>query len=462
MFAKETYISRRNELRRRVKSGVIILPSCGESPMNYPANTFRYRADSSYLYYFGVNMADFFGVIDVEAGTDCIYGNDYTIEDIIWMGPQPTVKDQALEAGVTSTGSIRDLFSVIKNAIAKGRKIHFLPQHRGEMMIFLEQLLGIKVEMQPTHVSEELIRAVVAMREIKTAEELEQISIACDISYDMYMAAMKMCKPGVTEREIAGVMEGIALSQGYGVSFPSIVTQRGEVLHNHDHSGTLEAGKLLLMDTGAEGLMTYGSDYTRTIPVSGRFTSQQRDFYDIEVRSFEAANAMIKPGVAWSKVHLESARVIVEGLKDLGLMKGNVEDAVANGAHALFFPCGLGHQMGLDIHDMEGLGEKYLGYDETHERSTQFGLCYLRMGKELREGHVMTVEPGIYIIPELIYKWEQEHINTNYINFEACRNTIGLGGMRIEHDIVVTADGYKVLGKPLAYKPDDIEEVMNK
>lgn len=463
MFNKEVYIERRRELRSKLKSGVIILPSGSESPMNYPANTYHYRADSSYLYYFGISQPDFVGVIDIDEDHTCLYGNDVTIDDIIWMGQLPTVREQATHVGVSSTYSLRELTGFIKTAISQGRRIHFLPQHRADTKIMLEGLLGISIASQDQYVSEDLIRAIVSMREIKSKIELEEIDRACDTACLMYYKAMELCKAGVTEREIAGQMEGIALSRGAGYSFPYIVSQNGETLHNHDHSGTLEDGRLLLIDSGAETVMNYCSDFTRTLPVSGKFTETQRVCYDIVVDSVDTALSMIRPGVAWSSVHLEACRKLVVGLTEMGIMKGDSYEAVASGAHALFMPCGLGHQMGMDVHDMEGLGENYVGYDDMHERSSQFGLCNLRMGKKLKEGHVMTVEPGIYFIPALIDKWEEEHIGSSFVNYEAARAMVGFGGIRIELDIVVTADGYRELGnKHLPYKADDIERLMSK
>lgn len=463
MFDKEVYISRRNALRSKIKSGLVLILGNSEAPMNYPSNTYHFRQDSNFLYFFGLPHADFVGVLDVEADTDCLYGNDYSLDDIIWMGPQPTLKELAEQVGVQSTYSLRDLYITIQGAILKGRKIHFLPPYRGENVLLLESLLGIKSDRIKSYVSAELIRAVVSLREIKSPEEIEQIDHACDIGYEMHTTAMKMCRPGLMERDIAGAIEGVALSKGSGVSFHSIVSQNGETLHNHFHGNKLEAGRMLLMDAGAENVMNYCSDFTRTIPVSGRYTSLQKDVYNVLLSVFEKAMELIKPNVTYRSVHLDCAKVLSEGLISLGLMKGNAEDAVQNGAHALFMPHGLGHQLGLDVHDMEGLGEDFVGYDEEVERSTQFGLASLRMGRRLKKGHVITVEPGIYFIPALVEKWKKEKINVNFIDYDKVKEMYGFGGMRVEDDVVVTDTGKRILGKRrIPYTVEQIENIMAK
>ena len=463
MFDKEVYISRRNALRSKIKSRLVLILGNSDAPMNYPSNTYHFRQDSNFLYFFRLPHADFVGVLDVEADTDCLYGNDYSLDDIIWMGPQPTLKELAEQVGVQSTYSLRDLYITIQGAILKGRKIHFLPPYRGENVLLLESLLGIKSDRVKSYVSAELIRAVVSLREIKSPEEIEQIDHACDIGYEMHTTAMKMCRPGLMERDIAGAIEGVALSKGSGVSFHSIVSQNGETLHNHFHGNKLEAGRMLLMDAGAENVMNYCSDFTRTIPVSGRYTSLQKDVYNVLLSVFEKAMELIKPNVTYKSVHLDCAKVLSEGLISLGLMKGNAEDAVQNGAHALFMPHGLGHQLGLDVHDMEGLGEDFVGYDEEVERSTQFGLASLRMGRRLKKGHVITVEPGIYFIPALVEKWKKEKINVNFIDYDKVKEMYGFGGMRVEDDVVVTDTGKRILGKRrIPYTVEQIENIMAK
>lgn len=463
MFSSEIYKQRRAELRSKVSNGIILLPGNPEASYNYPSNTFKFRQDSSFLYYFGLQHEELIGVLDIESGEDYIFGNDYSLDSAIWMGNKPSIAEMSIAVGVTKTDSLVALKSFLHKAIIQGRKIHFLPQYRGENKILLERYLGISIERQPDYVSEELIRAIVAMREIKSEEEIEQIQEACEIGCEMHLAAMRSARPGMSEREIAGIIEGVALQKGLGVSFHNIVTQHGEILHNHDHSGVLQDGRLLLVDAGAETTMNYCSDFTRTFPINGKFTPLQRDVYQVAQKAYEDAIAHVAPGVMFKDVHLLAAKIIAQGLKDLGFMKGNVDDAVANGAHALFFPTGLGHQMGLDVHDMEGLGERFVGYTDSIARSAQFGLGNLRMAKQLREGHVMTVEPGIYFIPILIEKWVKEGVNTEFINFEKVNKMLDFGGIRIEDDILVTATGHKVLSKKrIPFTVEEIEAVMAK
>lgn len=463
MFAKETYINRRNILRSKLKSGIILFPGNSEAPYNYPSNTYHFRQDSTFLYYFGLNCADMVGVMDIEADTDCIYADDYTVDDIIWMGDQPTIKELAAQCGVASTYSLRDLHVTLGSAIAKGRKVHFLPPYRGETILFLEKYLGIKNELIPNYVSKELINAVVSMREIKSAEEVEQIENACEIGYLMHTTAMSTVRPGITERDVAGAIEGVALTKGAGVSFHNIVTQNGQTLHNHYHGNTLESGKILLIDAGAENTMNYCSDFTRSIPINGKYTPLQRDIYNIVLKTYEKAMELIAPNLTYKEVHLSACKVMAEGLKEMGYMRGDVDEAVSCGAHALFMPHGLGHHMGLDVHDMENVGEQYVGYDSSVERSSQFGLASLRMGRALKKGHVLTVEPGIYFIPALLDKWQKETINSRFINYDKVREMLGFGGIRLEDDILVTESGKRILGKHrIPHTPDQIEAFMAK
>lgn len=457
MFSAQTYINRRNALRKSVKNGIIVLLGNAEAPKNYPNNGYHFRQDSTFLYYFGLDNADLVGVLDVEADTDCIYGNDYTIDDVIWMGTQPIIQDLAAEVGVKKTYPLSELQRTVTSAIRKGRKVHFLPPYRLENAVKIASLQGIHTARVGDYASKELIKAVVAQREIKSHEEIVQIEEACEIGYRMHTAAMKMCRPGIYEREIAGELEGISLKYGAGVSFHPIVTQHGETLHNHYHGNKLEAGKLLLVDAGAETTMNYCSDFTRTMPISGKFTEKQKEIYNIVLASNRKAQEVAKPGITYQSVHLAAARVMAEGLHALGLIKGDIGEAVAAGVTGLFMPHGLGHQMGLDVHDMEDFGENYVGYDDITTRSTQFGLGSLRMGKTLREGHVVTSEPGCYFVPALIKKWEREHINSAFINFQKLENYLDFGGVRIEDDILITAGGCRKLGKN--HVPSTVEEV---
>lgn len=463
MFKPEIYSARRADLRKKIKSGVILLPGNVDAPINYLSNAYGFRQDSNFLYYFGLPQPGFVGVIDVDRDTDCLYANDWTLDDLIWMGPQPTVREQAALVGIKSSGNLLELAATLNSAIKKGRKIHFVPPYRGDTKLQLSSLLGIAVERLKDHVSRDLIKAIVSMREIKQPEEIAQLEEVALTGYKMHTTAMGMCREGLSELDVAVELDKIAAQGGGRTSFRSIVSQHGETLHNLSYAGRLENGKLLLIDAGAENAMGYASDHTRTLPVSGKFTPQQREIYDIVLAANAKGQELAGPGVTYQSVHIETMKVIARGLTALGLMKGDPDEAVAAGAAALFMPHGLGHQMGLDVHDMEGLGEKYVGYDDAVTRSTQFGLGALRMGKTLRPGHVVTVEPGIYFIPALIDKWEREHINSAYINFPKLHAYFDFGGIRLEDDILITPNGNRLLSKhrpPIA--ADDVEAAMAK
>lgn len=455
MFAKETYIQRREKLRKTVGSGIILLLGNDESPMNYTDNPFRFRQDSTFLYFFGLDKPNLAGMLDCESGEDWIYGNDLTVEDFVWMGPQPALAEQATQVGVKRTASVSSLVALLGKAANTGRTIHFLPQYRSENKIKLFEWLGLLPAEQQDASSVELIIAVVNQRNYKTSEEVEEIRKAVDVTVDMHTLAMRMAKPGVTEAQIAAAVNEVAEATGGRISFPIIATINGQTLHNHYHGNTLKEGDIFLLDAGAETIMGYGGDLSSTVPVSGKFTERQRDIYNICLASHNRSIDMLKPGIPFKDVYFESARVIVNGLKDQGLMKGNTEDALVNGAHALFFPCGLGHMMGLDIHDMENLGEVYVGYG-GEPKSTQFGLKSLRLGRKLEPGFVLTIEPGIYFIPELIDQWKSTNINADYLNFNKIEEYRNFGGLRNEENFLITDTGYELLGKP---KPKTIEDV---
>lgn len=462
MFESNVYIQRRKKLLNSIDNGVILLAGNVDLPMNYPANTFHFRQDSSFLYFFGLDFPGLAGIMDVESGEEIIFGNDVDIEDIIWMGPQIPVAEQALKAGVRTTMPFNKIFGYIAKVIQSGRMVHFLPPYRAENKLFLKQLLGIDPSRQKEYTSVELIKAIVALRSVKEPWEIEEIEKACGIGYQMHVTAMKMAKPGAWEQTLAGHIEGIALSGGGMLSFPVILSQNGETLHNHDHSQFLKEGRLLLVDAGAETAMHYASDFTRTIPVGGKFTQRQRDIYDIVLAANNKATELIRPGVTYLSVHLAVSEVIAAGLKDLGLMKGDIREAVAKGAHALFFPHGLGHMMGLDVHDMEDLGQIYVGYDEETRPVQQFGTGYLRLGRRLEQGFVLTNEPGIYFIPALIDKWRSEKINHEFIEFDRLESYLDFGGIRLEDDILVTQDGGRILGERVPVIPLEIEALAGK
>lgn len=462
MFDSSVYINRRKALREKVGDGLILILGNNEAPANYPDNTYKFRQDSNFLYFFGHNHPEYAGVIDTETGEDMFFGDDVTMDDIIWMGPQPSVKELAAQVGVGKSAPFARLKEVVGKAISQRRRIHFLPPYRHDNMMLLEDLTGIRASMTRQHASVELIKAVVALRSVKEACEIEEIDKACNIGYEMHTAAMRLCKPGVSEQYIAGVLDGIASSYGNMVSFATILTQNGQTLHNHDHSHLLQAGRLMLTDAGAESVTNYCSDHTRTIPVGGKFTPRQLDVYNIVLACHDKALELAHPGVTYKSVHLEVCKVLAEGLKGLGLMKGNTDDAVAAGAHALFLPHGLGHMMGIDVHDMEDLGQIYVGYDDETRPSDQFGLASLRMGRRLQEGFVITDEPGCYFIPALIDKWRAEKTCAEYLDFDAIDRYKDFGGIRLEDDLLITADGSRFTGeKHIPITPEEVEKIMN-
>jgi len=460
MFAKEVYWQRRKMLRAMLGEGIILFPGNEESSMNYRANTYHFRQDSSFLYFFGIDKPGFYGLCDVDNDKDILYGNDFDIDDIIWMGEQPAVSDLAVGVGVESSASLSELADILKQAVKSGRKVHLLPPYRGDHMVVLAELLGVDYEGVKNLVSQELIAAVVKLRSIKDQYEIGEIEKAVDVAWIMHTTAMKMAYPGNYERELAGAIEGIALSHGGPVSFPVILSMDGQTLHNHYHGNELQEGRMVVCDAGAQTAMCYASDITRTFPVGGKFSARQRDIYNIVLKAnTETIKASI-PGRTYREVHLMAARIIAGGLKELGLMKGDLDEAVAAGAHALFFPHGLGHMLGLDVHDMEGLGENYVGYSESLKRSEQFGTAYLRLGRELEPGFVVTNEPGCYFIPALIDQWKAEQKHADFINYDQVEKFREFGGVRIEDDVLITGSGSQVLGTPIPKTVDEVEETM--
>ena len=458
MFTKETYITRREELRKKISAGIIFILGNTDVSFNYPDNQYHWRQDSNFSYFFGVNLPGLAGVIDVESDENIIFGTELTIDDIIWMGPQPTLKENAARVGITITKDYSTLQDYLRKAISAGRKIHILPAYRGEHYLEMSKLLGIKTCALKAYVSIELIRAIISMREIKSDIEIAEIEKAEVTAYEMHTTAMKMAKSGVYEYEIAGIIEGITLKHNQYISFPIILSINGQTLHNHTHNNMLKKGRMLVVDAGSETDMYYDSDITRTIPVDGKFDSRQRDIYEAVLAANLKGMEGIKPGCCNVDNHIAAVSTLLESLKSIGLVKGNIQDAVMNGAGAFFMPHGLGHQMGMDVHDMEGLGEERVGYDEKHKRSTIAGIGSLRMGKELKTGHVFTVEPGCYFIPAWYEKWKAEGICKEYINFDKVADYLDFGGVRIEDDVVVTNTGYRVLGKPIPKTVAEVEK----
>lgn len=459
MFDAKIYTERRARLKEQIGSGLLLFLGNEESPMNYTANPYHFRQDSSFLYFFGLNMPSLAAIVDVDQGKDVIFGNDVDMEDIIWMGHLPTMKERAAMVGISETAPLSSLEETVREALKKGKTIRYLPPYRPENILKISQLFGIEHDSVKKYASEDFIKAVVEQRNVKIPEEIAQMELAHEVTYEMYIAAMKMAKAGVYEYEIVGKMEGIMGAADCHAAFPIILTKNGQILHNHSHGNQLQEGDLLVMDAGSDSPMNYASDITRTIPVGGKFTEKQKQIYEIVLRAQETAIQEIKPGIMNKDIHLLAAAVIATGLKDVGLMKGDIEEAVEVGAHALFFPHGLGHMIGLDVHDMEDLGEDFVGYDHTVERSSQFGLAYLRLAKKLEPGYVLTVEPGIYFIPALIDQWAEEKKFQQFIDYAKVEEYRHFGGIRIEDDVLVTQEGNQVLGKSIPKTVEDVEEI---
>ena len=455
LFAPYIYQERRNKLSAAFPTGLALFLSNNESPANYPANTYRYRQDSNFLYFFGLSLPNIAGVIDFEQNRSFLFGDDYAIDDIIWMGDQPKLCDLAAQIAVDEVRPLSELPSFLNR-----KHVHFTPPYRAENKIELARLL--KKNLEELIPSIDLIKKIVSLREIKSPEEIDQMEQANMIGVTMHTAVMKHCKPDEYEQELFGLAEGIALCLGNAPSFPIILSQNGQTLHNHDHSLILEQGRLLVMDAGAENAMNYCSDHTRTLPVSGKFSTMQKEVYETVYQAQMAAIAYCKPGIQNLENHKIAVTILTEGLQKIGLMKGNVEESVALGAHALFMPHGLGHQVGLDVHDMEDFGENFVGYDETVQRSKIFGWSALRMAKTLRPGHVISVEPGIYFIPHLIDIWKKEKKFEAFINYDKVETYRNFGGIRIEDCVLITETGCRVLGPHLAKSVDEIENILQK
>jgi Xaa-Pro aminopeptidase len=455
MFSAATYSDRRHALMNSLDGGLVLLPGNGESPRNYLDNPYSFRQDSSFLYYFGLNQPDLVGVLDVDAGQAILFGDDLTMDAIVWMGVQPTVAERAQQVGVTRTAPLADLQTLVDEALDAGRNVHHLPPYRTDTALLLDELLDTPWRNLADTASRELIMAVAAQRNIKTAEEVAEIEKAVNTTVDMHLAAMQMVRPGLTEAQVAAVVHERALAGGGDISFPIIATINGQTLHNHHHGNTLESGQLFLLDAGAETALGYAGDMSSTIPVDPTFTERQKEIYEITLAAHEAAAGALRPGINFQEVHRLACRTIASGLKEMDFMRGDVDEAVAAGAHALFLPCGTGHLMGLDVHDMENLGEELVGY-AGEAKSTEFGLKSLRLGRELEPGFVLTIEPGIYFIPELMDLWQGEGRHTEFIDYERVQSYREFGGIRNEEDFLITEDGARLLGKPL---PKTVAEV---
>jgi len=460
MFDRETYVRRRRELAGRLDSGIALFLGNDEAPLNYRDNHYPFRQDSSFLYFWGWSEAGMAGVIDLDAGSETLYGYEPTLDDIVWTGPLPTLADRGERIGVSDCRSSAQLGEDLRAALAAGRTVHLLPSYRGDNTLKMAELLGLPAADVATHASEPFIRAVISLRSPKEPQEIEEIEQALEVSYHTHTAAMRATAPGLHEWEVVRKVKACHARHGSPTSFPIIFSVRGEVLHNHSHNNLMNEGDLIVHDSGATSPRGYASDITRSFPVSGKFTTRQREIYEIVLGALEEGTAAVRPGTPFIDVYKTAARAQMVGLKALGLAQGDPEEAVEAGAHAAFLQCGTGHMVGLDVHDMEGLGEDLVGYDDQIQRSPLFGVGYVRLGRSLEQDWVVAVEPGIYFIPELIDRWSAEGKFAEFVRWDAVKEYRDFGGIRIEDDVLVTADGPRILGQPIPKSVADIEAVM--
>lgn len=457
-LTKKDYILRRKILVGKVTEGIILLSANQVLPRNYAANVLPFRQDSTFLYYTGINTPDVFFMIECQTGDEYLAGNEPTIEEAVWSGPQQTLHELAEASGIHLTLSLGQLKDKIDRCKTENCRIHYLPPYTAQKNLILSQLLGKSPEKIIPGASATLIQAAIDQRSVKTETEIVEIESALDqVTGPMHEMAMKMALEGKYEHQIVAEMFKLAKAKDLEFAYPVICSVHGEVLHNESHRNKLKNGQLLLIDAGVESQNHYASDITRTTPVGGKFTLQQKEIYEIVLSTQLKAIKSLKPGIPYRDIHYEAAKNITNGLKNLGLMKGDTDEAVNAGAHALFFPHGLGHMLGLDVHDMEDLGEDRIGYDENTLRSEQFGTAYLRFAKELKSGFVLTVEPGIYFIPALIEQWQKQKKLDQYINYNLLSQYLQFGGIRIEDNVNITDSGYKLLGKPIIKTVNEIE-----
>ncbi|MDA3879301.1 MAG: aminopeptidase P family protein [Prolixibacteraceae bacterium] len=459
MFTTQVYVQRREALKAKIKNGIILFLGNEESPMNYPDNPYPFRQHSSFLYYFGIDRPSVVATIDLDNQQETIFGDELSMDEIVWMGNQASIKEQAEKVGIYEVLPSVKLYTFLREAIASGRDIHFLPPYRPENKIKLLRLLNIRPDQFALKSSEELLKAVISQREIKEKDEITELEKAINWSVDMHVEAMKYAKPGMKEADVMARIAQVVLERQGQPSFPIIATVHGEILHNHHYGNTLKRGQLFLLDAGAETPRHYAGDLTSTFPVSKNFSRKQKEIYQLVLNAHYATANMLKPGIEFRQVHMHACRVIFEGLKELGITKGNTEEAIAEGAHALFFPTGLGHMMGLDVHDMEDLGELNVGYNPGESKSSLFGLKSLRLAKKLLPGHVLTIEPGIYFIPELIKLWKADKKFENFINYKNLKSYMNFGGVRIEQDYLITKRSNRLLGRKKPMEIDEIEKL---
>lgn len=460
MFEPTIYVKRRAALRAAGLRGLALFPGNHDSPMNYRDNAYHFRQDSSFLYFFGLDQPSLVGLVDFDSGEEWLYGTDVSLDDVVWTGPLPTLAERAALVGITRTASPSGLVARLLEAVEGGREVHYLKPYRADTTMELARWLRVPLDMLAAKYSIPLTTAVVALRERKGPEEIAEIEAALEVTAEMHHAAMRASRPGVVEREVVGLMEGIARRRDWQLAYPSIFSKRGEVLHNHGHGLTLERGDLVVNDTGVASGGGYASDITRTIPVGGKLAGMQRELYDLVLDAQQRVIAALKPGVPYVEMHDLAARTMAEGLKAMGCLRGDPAEIVASGAYAVFFQCGLGHQLGLDVHDMEALGEEHVGYGGGYSRSPLFGKKYLRLAKPMQSGMVVTVEPGIYFIPALLDQWGAEQKHAQYIDYAAFERFRNAGGIRIEDDVLITDTGCRVLGPHIARTAAEVEAVM--
>ena len=461
MFDRKIYIERRRILSGKISSGIILFLGNSNADINYQGNSYPFRQDSSFVYYFGLMLPDMAAVMDVESGEEIVFGDDVDVNDIVWTGPQPLVKELADSVGVSRNEPLRALAEYLGDAVRKNRRIHFLPPYRYQTKMLLNRLLDVPFDEMEESASEELIRAVIGMRLVKKDEEIAELEKAAEIGYRMHYAVMKSARLGMKEQELAGLMDGIAMQYGRMTSFPTILSQNGETLHNETHNQILTDGRIIVIDAGAEALSGYVSDFTRSIPSSGKFNSRQKDIYEIVKSANEYFPVIARPGETFESLHLKVVRLMLEGLKGLGLVKGDLDEAVSCGVQGLFMPHGLSHHIGLDVHDLSSMGRKYMGFDDTYRKFLGTAQPATAMGKTLEAGYVVSNEPGIYFIPALIEQWKSEGKNKEFVNFSALEDWYDFGGIRLEDDILITADGCRLIGTHrLPISIEDVENVM--
>ncbi len=462
MFDARTYAARRSALRARMPGGLIVFVGACEAAMNYRGNPYHFVQDGSFNYFFGLNQPGLIGIMDLDSGEEALFGADADLETWVWEGPTPSLAERGASIGVARTGPLADAARWTREALAKGRPVHYPPPYRSRGVVILGDLLDRAPAEIAAGASPALIRAIVALREVKGPEEIAEIESALEVTAAMHRLAMAQARPGVLEREVVAQIEQLPRTADWRLAYAVIFSKRGEILHNHDYSRRLEAGDIVVNDSGSASALGYASDISRTLPIGGAFTSRQRELYEVVHAAQSAAIAAAAPGAPFVDLHKLAARIMVEGLKAQGVFRGAAEDIVESGAYAVVFPGGLGHQMGLDVHDMESLGEDHVGYDDDHVRSDLFGMNRLRLAKPLKAGMVVTIEPGLYFIPPLIEAWAAENRFGEFIDYEALRRFADFGGMRIEDDVLITESGCRILGPHIPRAAAEVEAAMGR